>query len=332
MDLAASIQAVTEEVDAAADARARAARPGSENLCLAGGVALNCVANGKVLRDGAVRATSGSSRRRAMPAARSARRSPPTTCSRTSRAQLERRARRHAAAPISARPSTQDEIERRLDAASARVFERAPTTTHDRRAPRTRSPTARRSAGSRAAWSSGRARSAPARSSAIARSPTMQTTLNLKVKYREIFRPFAPSVLREDVADWFELDDDSPYMLLVADVVERRRRADDRGRAGAVRHRQAQRAALGHPGGDPRRLLGAHPDRARRHQPALPRAARARSSADRLPGAGQHQLQRARRADRVHARGRLPLLHGHRDRRAGRSATACCARSSRTRP
>ena len=52
-----------------------------------------------------------------------------------------------------------------------------------------------------------------------ARSPTMQSVLNLKVKYRESFRPFAPSVLREDVGDWFELDCDSPYMLLVADVV-----------------------------------------------------------------------------------------------------------------
>ena len=51
----------------------------------------------------------------------------------------------------------------------------------------------------------------------------MQTTLNLKVKYRECFRPFAPSVLREDVADWFELDADSPYMLLVADVVAQQR-------------------------------------------------------------------------------------------------------------
>jgi carbamoyltransferase len=51
-----------------------------------------------------------------------------------------------------------------------------------------------------------------------ARSPSMQRTLNLKVKYRESFRPFAPAVLRSDVADWFELDVDSPYMLLVADV------------------------------------------------------------------------------------------------------------------
>ena len=53
----------------------------------------------------------------------------------------------------------------------------------------------------------------------------MQKTLNLKVKYRESFRPFAPSVLREDVAGWFDLDDDSPYMLLVADVKDTHRRA-----------------------------------------------------------------------------------------------------------
>jgi carbamoyltransferase len=57
------------------------------------------------------------------------------------------------------------------------------------------------------------------------RSPTMQRNLNLKVKYRESFRPFAPAVLREDVADWFELESDSPYMLVVADVRKERRRA-----------------------------------------------------------------------------------------------------------
>ena len=57
------------------------------------------------------------------------------------------------------------------------------------------------------------------------RSPTMQKMLNLKVKYRESFRPFAPSVLREDVAEWFELDTDSPYMLLVASVREDHRRS-----------------------------------------------------------------------------------------------------------
>ena len=57
-----------------------------------------------------------------------------------------------------------------------------------------------------------------------ARSPSMQAVLNLKIKYRESFRPFAPSVLREDVANWFELEDDSPYMLLVADVRKHLRR------------------------------------------------------------------------------------------------------------
>jgi carbamoyltransferase len=57
------------------------------------------------------------------------------------------------------------------------------------------------------------------------RSDTMQKTLNLKIKYRESFRPFAPSVLREDVAEWFELEGDSPYMLLVADVAAKHRHA-----------------------------------------------------------------------------------------------------------
>jgi len=56
------------------------------------------------------------------------------------------------------------------------------------------------------------------------RSPEMQSTMNLKIKYRESFRPFAPSVLREQVADWFDLNADSPYMLLVADVAESQRR------------------------------------------------------------------------------------------------------------
>ena len=118
----------------------------------------------------------------------------------------------------------QADIERRLTAAGAR-FDGARRRRDDRDDRDRRSPASRRSAGSRAAWSSARARSAPARSWAIRARPTMQKNLNLKVKYRESFRPFAPSVLREDVADWFELDADSPYMLLVADVRKDRRRA-----------------------------------------------------------------------------------------------------------
>jgi carbamoyltransferase len=54
------------------------------------------------------------------------------------------------------------------------------------------------------------------------RSPRMQAVMNLKIKFRESFRPFAPAVLREHVADWFELDADSPYMLLVARVAAKR--------------------------------------------------------------------------------------------------------------
>lgn len=64
-----------------------------------------------------------------------------------------------------------------------------------------------------------------------ARSPKMQSVMNLKIKFRESFRPFAPAILREHVADWFALDTDSPYMLLVADVAEHRRVAVPEGAA-----------------------------------------------------------------------------------------------------
>ena len=69
-----------------------------------------------------------------------------------------------------------------------------------------------------------------------ARSPKMQSVMNLKIKFRESFRPFAPAVLREHVGEWFELDGDSPYMLLVADVhatTDGCRRRRSRQRSGA---------------------------------------------------------------------------------------------------
>ena len=69
---------------------------------------------------------------------------------------------------------------------------------------------------------------------ADARSPAMQSVMNLKIKFRESFRPFAPAVLRERVADWFELDAESPYMLLVADVAQTAPRAAAAGRGGAA--------------------------------------------------------------------------------------------------
>jgi hypothetical protein len=141
----------------------------------------------------------------------------------------------------------------------------------------------------------------------------MQSVLNLKVKYRESFRPFAPSVLRERVAEWFEIDHDSPYMLLVADVVGSRRKAMT----------AAQQALFGIDKLNvPRSDIPAvtHVDYSARvqtvHRETNPRyhALIAPSRTHRLPGDRQHQLQRARRADRRHAGGRLPLLHGHRDR------------------
>ena len=94
------------------------------------------------------------------------------------------------------------------------------------------------------------------------RNPPMQSQMNIKIKFREGFRPFAPSVLREKVGDWFELDTDSPYMLLVAPV-RKDRRIPDHGRGGAsLGHREAEGAALADPSGDPRGLLGPDPDRA----------------------------------------------------------------------
>ncbi len=226
MDLAASVQAVLEEA-VLRMTRGLAAETGTRNLCLAGGVALNCVANGKVLRDGSFE------RLWVQPAAGDA--GGALGAALNAYHQFQDRPRSannkldamHGAylGPAFA----QDDIERRLAAAGARL------TVLDDDA--TIATTARALAdGQAVGWFQGRMEFGPRALGARsilgdARSPTMQKLLNLKVKYRESFRPFAPSVLREDVADWFELDRDSPYMLLVANVVPRRRRsmtADER--------------------------------------------------------------------------------------------------------
>ena len=116
---------------------------------------------------------------------------------------------------------TQAEIERRLTAAGGRFEVKGDTDLID--------DTARDLCGGKAVgWFQGRMEFGPRALGGRSilgdpRSPTMQKTLNLKIKYRESFRPFAPSVLREDVADWFDLDVDLPYMLLVADVGKQRR-------------------------------------------------------------------------------------------------------------
>src|SRR5262249_12052400 len=149
------------------------------------------------------------------------------------------------------------------------------------------------------------------------RSPKMQSVLNLKIKFRESFRPFAPSVLREKVADYFELDGDSPYMLLVAGVRKDRRleMSSDQKALWGIDLLNVPRSDI--PRRHPHRLLGAHPDDSRGHEPALLRPAAGVRASDGLRGAGEHVFQRPRRADCRIARGRLPLLHAHGDGRAG---------------
>jgi carbamoyltransferase len=220
MDLAASIQSVTEEAILRLT-RSLAAETGARNLCLAGGVALNCVANGKVLRDGKfdniwvqpAAGDAGGSLGAALAAYHLELDSP---------RQLSNEIDGMSGSYLG--PSfADDEIEQRLIAAGA-CFARLDD---DEVIERTACALAAEKA---VGWFQGRMEFGPRALGARsilgdARSPTMQRTLNLKVKYRESFRPFAPSVLREDAAQWFELDADSPYMLMVADVVEPRRRA-----------------------------------------------------------------------------------------------------------
>ncbi|HYH79944.1 MAG TPA: carbamoyltransferase [Longimicrobium sp.] len=218
MDLAASVQAVTEEAVLRLT-RAAAAGSGSRNLCLAGGVALNCVANGRVLRDGRferiwIQPAAGDAGG-AVGAALAAyhgflghEREPPAVLDGMQGSYLG------PAFP-------QAEIEARLARAGARFTVLEPGALVDTVA-------AELADGEAVGWFQGRMEFGPralgARSIlADPRSPTMQKRLNLAVKKRESFRPFAPSVLREHVAEWFELDGDSPYMLLVADVAEPRR-------------------------------------------------------------------------------------------------------------
>ncbi|MGY2843521.1 carbamoyltransferase [Bradyrhizobium sp. USDA 4509] len=213
MDLAASIQAVTEEVVLKLASEIRTTT-GQRNLCLAGGVALNCVANGKLLREelfdniwiqpaagdagGAVGAALGAYH-----------------------LMLEKPRSIHSGDSMNGAylgpECSQCEIEERLGKAGAEFTIESDEALIDHVAHALVD-------GKAVGWMQGRMEFGPralgGRSIiADARSPTVQKQLNLKVKYRESFRPFAPSVLREDASQWFQLDSDSPYMLLVADVM-----------------------------------------------------------------------------------------------------------------
>ncbi|MBF0133986.1 MAG: carbamoyltransferase [Magnetococcales bacterium] len=213
MDLAASIQAVVEEIVLRLT-RSLAKETGCPNLCLAGGVALNCVANGKILRDGSFQ------RLWIQPASGDAGGALGAALAGHYWFLEQPRTPAH---PLDAMNGaylgpefSQEEIERRLRDVGARfevldesgLLDASVTALTEEKA---------------LGWFQGRMEFGPRALGARsilgdARSPHMQSTLNLKVKFRESFRPFAPSVLREDVHQWFHLDGDSPYMLLVDDV------------------------------------------------------------------------------------------------------------------
>jgi carbamoyltransferase len=218
MDIAASIQEVIEEVVLRLT-RSAAAETGKKNLCLAGGVALNCVTNGKILRDGSF------DRLWVQPAAGDA--GGALGCALAAYHMYLDNGRKVEGGKDSMMGSylgpefSQHEIEEALRGAGARfevldddaLIERCAVSLAE---------------GKAIGWFQGRMEFGPralGNRSILgdARSPQMQSVLNLKIKYRESFRPFAPSVLREDVSEWFDLDEESPYMLLVAGVAEKRR-------------------------------------------------------------------------------------------------------------
>src|SRR5215471_4233210 len=219
MDVAASVQSVLDKAVLRLT-RNLASKTGMRNLCMAGGVALNCVANGKVLGDGRFENIW------IQPAAGDA--GGAVGAAFAAYHQFIGKPRKVAASDgmsgaFLGPAYTQSEIERRLTQAGARL---AVLSEDDMIGTTARALADQRAVG----WFQGRMEFGPRSLGARSilgdpRSPTMQKNLNLKVKYRESFRPFAPAVLREDAADWFELDCDSPYMLIVADVRKDRRRA-----------------------------------------------------------------------------------------------------------
>ncbi|MFZ2301203.1 MAG: carbamoyltransferase [Gallionella sp.] len=218
MDLAASVQWITEEIVLRLT-RSLSSETGIKNLCLAGGVALNCVANGRILRDGKfeqiwVQPAAGDAGG-AVGAALAA--------YYTHLGMPRQTNGKDAMSGSYLGPSYEEsEIEQQLTAAGAH-FEKLSDS--DLIEATVDALAAEKAVG----WFQGRMEFGPRALGARSilgdpRSATMQKTLNLRVKYRESFRPFAPAVLREDVSEWFELDCDSPYMLFVANVVKNKQR------------------------------------------------------------------------------------------------------------
>ena len=217
MDIASSIQKVTEDIMVIM-ANSLKQEFNIPNLCLAGGVALNCVANGKILKEKIF------DNIWIQPAAGDAGGSLGAALAFW---HIEKNNERKILETDSMQGSylgpeyTQEEIEKKLKDLGAN-FE---VLNEDNLITKTSEDLSK---GNAIGWFQGRMEFGPRALGARSiigdpRSSTMQKNLNLKVKYRESFRPFAPSVLKEDVSDWFEIDNDSPYMLLVADVKENKK-------------------------------------------------------------------------------------------------------------
>jgi carbamoyltransferase len=218
MDLARSIQEVTEEIMLRLVKTLRR-ETGAENLCLAGGVALNCVGNGKILREGPFKEIW------VQPAAGDAGGALGAALAVWHRFEGKARtitSRRDAMHGSFLGPSfSGEEIEEFLKSKDApyeylnddALFSRVADVLAESKV---------------VGWFQGRMEFGPRALGARsiigdARNPQMQSVMNLKIKFRESFRPFAPAVLRERVWDYFDMDADSPYMLLVAPVKESRR-------------------------------------------------------------------------------------------------------------
>jgi len=219
MDIAASIQEVTEEV-VLKITRSLAREYKIPNLCMAGGVALNCVANGKILRDKGFKSVW------IQPAAGDAGGSLGAALS-VWYSMLDKPRKVDLTDSMKGSylgPSfNQKDIEKELINCGA-ILETVSEEEMLEQASQALSE------GKAVGWFQGRMEFGPRALGGRSilgdpRSDTMQKTLNLKVKYRESFRPFAPSVLREDMQDWFEMDGDSPYMLFVDNVKNDKRRS-----------------------------------------------------------------------------------------------------------
>lgn len=217
MDLARSIQEVTEEVMLRLS-RTLHQETGCNYLCLAGGVALNCVGNGRLLREGPYKGLW------IQPAAGDA--GGAVGAALAAWHQYEEHPRKSTGhdqmkGSFLGPAFSNDQIERFLKKQNAPYEVLDDSRLFDRIADEL-------AAGKVVGWFQGRMEFGPRALGARsilgdARNPKMQSVMNLKIKYRESFRPFAPSVLRERVSDYFDMNTDSPYMLLVAPVLERRR-------------------------------------------------------------------------------------------------------------